>query len=66
MKNLEPELAEVEKFFTHLAQETDRGAALSAGAMLDDRLGDVLRGFLVKSKEVKLLFNGMNAPFGSL
>lgn len=63
---LEPELENIERFFSQLSKETDRGAALSAGAMLEDRLGDILKGFLIDSKNTDCLLKGMNAPFGTL
>ena len=66
MDILEPELDEVERFFRQFSKETDRGAALSAGAMLEDRLGDILKGFMINSKSTGILLKGTNAPFGSL
>ena len=65
-EKLEPELEEIQRFFNQFHGETDRGAALSAGAMLEDRLGDILIGFLVESDQTAELFKGMNAPFGTL
>ncbi|WP_126456712.1 MltR family transcriptional regulator [Sulfuriflexus mobilis] len=65
-KQLEPELEEIERFFSQFSKETDRGAALTAGAMLEDRLGDIIKGFLIDSKESEKLLKGTNAPFGTL
>lgn len=66
MSNLEPELDQLERFFEKLHPESDRGAALTAGAMLEDRLGDILGGFLIEEKEAKQLLVGFNAPLGTL
>ena len=66
MDKLEPELEEIERFFSQFHKETDRGAALSAGAMLEDRLGDILKSFLIVSEQSEKLLKGMNAPFGTL
>jgi len=65
-KKLEPEIEEIERFFCQFSKETDRGAALTAGAMLEDRLGDIIKGFLIDAKESEKLLKGMNAPFGTL
>ena len=66
MSDLEPELDQLERFFEQLHPETDRGAALTAGAMLEDRLGDILRGFLIEEEEADRLLSGFNAPLGTL
>ena len=63
---MEPEIEEIERFFCQFSKETDRGAALTAGAMLEDRLGDIIKGFLIDAKESEKLLKGMNAPFGTL
>ena len=64
--NLEPELEQIQKFFAQFVAETDRGAALAAGAILEDRLGDILMAFLADDKESKKILKGPQAPLGGL
>jgi len=40
------------------------GAALAAGALLDNIMARIIRAFRIDNKGVKGLFDGANAPFG--
>lgn len=50
----------------HSSGESDRGLVLSVAAQADAYLEDILRAFLVDHSDVKDLFEGPYAPFGSL
>lgn len=54
------------EFLTEFNKETERGAALTAAAFLDDLLQNVLESFLIKNKSRKSLIDGFNAPLGTL
>ena len=58
------------KYFSELLkefqEESDRGAALVGGALIDSRLKRILISHLINSKIIKELFGGANAPLGSL
>ena len=60
-----PELDEFTKFGAVFERESDRGAALVAAAMLDDRLKAMLAAFLIESSEAEQLLAGFNAPLGT-
>jgi len=60
------EIDQLDRFLQQFSSESDRGAALTAGAMLEDRLGEILRTFLVDSPEASKLLDGFNAPLGTL
>lgn len=57
---------EVGKAFKHSANESDRGITLIIAAHLDDCLRRLIESFLIDSKEIKELFEGPFAPFGTL
>jgi hypothetical protein len=61
----EPEINELGQFLDEFNKETDRGAALTATAYLDERLNDILTSFFVDAKEVQELLYGFNAPLGT-
>lgn len=65
MEHAEPELVEVSRFLASFNRESDRGAALIAAAYVDDRLADVLGGFLADLPVAKELLSGFNAPLGT-
>jgi len=46
-------------------KESDRGAVLVAGTMLDERLKEILKSFLSDSKSTLNLIEGFNAPLGT-
>jgi mannitol operon repressor len=60
-----PHLREFSAFLQEFNKETERGAALAAGAMLEDQLGKVLEAFLIPNKGANDLLKGFNAPLGS-
>jgi mannitol operon repressor len=61
----EPEIEQLGKFLASFNKESDRGAALVAASMLDDRLEQILIGFFVESSAAKDLLSGFNAPLGT-
>lgn len=54
------------EFLAEFNKETERGAALTAAAFLDDLLQTVLEALLIKNKSGKSLVYGFNAPLGTL
>lgn len=66
-KSLEdmPHLHDFARFLDEFNAETPRGAALTAGAMIDDILLKVLQSFLVPCEQSERLLVGFNAPLGS-
>lgn len=61
----EPEIEELERFLIKFNKESDRGAVLVAGTMLDERLKEILKSFLLDSKSTVDLLEGFNAPLGT-
>lgn len=53
------------EFLAELNQENDRGAALVAAAMLDERLKEILAAYFVDSTHSNALLSGFNAPLGT-
>ena len=62
----EPEVEALGKFLAEFNRESDRGAALTAAAVLDDRLSEILAAFLADTPSAKELISGFNAPLGTL
>jgi DNA-binding MltR family transcriptional regulator len=62
----EPEVAALGIFLSEFNRESDRGAALTAAAVLDDRLAEILAAFFADTPSAKELIAGFNAPLGSL
>jgi DNA-binding MltR family transcriptional regulator len=62
----EPEVEALSRFLSEFNRESDRGAALTAAAVLDDRLNDILVAFLADTASAKELLSGFNAPLSSL
>ena len=60
-----PHLREFAAFLDELNKESERGAALIAGAMLDDLLERSIRAFLLEHEEVVRLLKRFNAPLGT-
>jgi mannitol operon repressor len=54
----------VHQMLTHISTETDRGAILSAAAILDDTLVDLLKAFLLSNASTEKLVTGFEAPLG--
>lgn len=65
MKDTEPEIQQLGHFLSEFNKESDRGAALVAASMLDERLQEVLTNFFVESRTSKELLVGFNAPLGT-
>jgi mannitol operon repressor len=63
--NDEPEIKALGQFLLEFNKESDRGSALVAAAMLDERLKEILTAFLVESKTSTELVSGFNAPLGT-
>jgi hypothetical protein len=53
-------------FVKELRHESDRGLALVATALIDDRLAETLRAFFRKTPSTRKLLDEGNAPLGSL
>jgi DNA-binding MltR family transcriptional regulator len=62
----EPEVEELDRFLSEFNRESDRGAALTATAVLDDRLAEILGAFFADTASAKELIVGFNAPLGTL
>lgn len=62
---MEPEIQQLSHFLGEFNKESDRGAALVAASMLDERLQEILSNFLVQSPTSKELLGGFNAPLGT-
>ena len=65
MNRAEPEMIELGQFLAAFNEESDRGAALVAAAMLDERLEQVLRAFFLKTRASEDLLSGFSAPLGT-
>ena len=65
MSNLEPEIRELSEFLTEFNKESDRGAALAAAALLDERLVEMLKYFFADVQASENLLTGFNAPLGT-
>ncbi len=62
---LDPELDELGDFLAAFNHETERGSALVAASMLDQRLREILEAFLVPGLSTQELLSGFNAPLGT-
>lgn len=66
LKNDTPtEILQLGAFLNNFNQESDRGAALSAAAVLEDRLEEIIKTFLRDCKSSSKLLDGFNAPIGT-
>lgn len=61
-----PEFVELSKFAKEFQEESDRGAALVASSLLDERLKKILESFFTDVSSSKDLLEGFNAPLGTL
>ena len=61
----EPEVEQLGRFLAFFNKESDRGAALVAASMLDERLEQILSAFFIESSAAKELVSGFNAPLGT-
>lgn len=55
----------IRDLLSHIIEETDRGAIISAAAALDDVLVDLISGFLRDNNSSKKLLTGYDAPLGT-
>jgi mannitol operon repressor len=60
-----PHLTEFTSFLEDFNQETERGAALAAAAMLDSLLSRILSAYLIENSGLKSLIEGVNAPLAT-
>ena len=65
MREMEPEVEELTIFLTEFNQESNRGAVLAAGSLLDERLKSILGAFLADVPASQALLSGFNAPIGT-
>jgi len=65
MKKIEPELKAISEFLSGFNKESDRGAALTAAALLDERLCEILKVFFADVSASDNLLAGFNAPLGT-
>jgi len=66
LEETHPHLMGFVEFLGEFNKETARGAALAAGAFLDDLLGAIINAFLVLNDSRRKLTDGFNAPLGTL
>jgi len=59
------EILKLSEFLHLFNSESDRGAALLAGAMLDEAVLGILRAFLIPGEQTDLLLSEFNAPLGT-
>ncbi|MFW1774137.1 transcriptional regulator [Acinetobacter seifertii] len=65
-KNETPsEILQLGAFLSNFNKESDRGATLSAAAVLEDRLEEIIKTFLQDCKSSVRLLDGFNAPIGT-
>lgn len=65
MKKLETEVKELSEFLKEFNKESDRGGVLIAASYLDEILGEILKVFMVETKEAQEMIFGFNAPIGA-
>ncbi|PKB43054.1 mannitol repressor [Cellulophaga sp. RHA19] len=61
----EPEMKELGEFLNSFNKESDRGAVLLAGSILDEWLLEIIESYLIKDKVSKELLLGFGAPLGT-
>lgn len=61
----EPEVEQLGMFLLAFNKESDRGAALVAASMLDERLMQILMAFFIESSAARELVSGFSAPLGT-
>ena len=64
-RDREPEFVQFGEFLATFNKESDRGAALVAASMLDERLEEILHSFFVETTASRDLLAGFNAPLGT-
>lgn len=65
MRNIS-EIKELGLFLKDFNGESDRGAVLIAASLIDQRLMEILEGYLIENKQSSDLFSQPNAPLGTL
>lgn len=60
-----PQLETFSKFLKEFQDESDRGAAIIAGSMLDDKLKTVLSDFFIETRQTKELLEGASSPLST-
>jgi len=60
-----PKIEVFSKFLREFQDETDRGAAIIAVSMLDEKLKEILYDFFIDCKQTKDLLDGYNTPLGT-
>lgn len=60
-----PEILNLGAFLNNFNKESDRGAALSVAAVLEDHLAEIIKSFLKDSRSSHKLLDGFNAPIGT-
>ena len=63
--NDNPKVDIFSKFLKEFQDETDRGASIMAGSILDEKLKKILYDFLIDCKQTKDLIDGYGAPIGT-
>lgn len=66
MRDAEPEIRELSEFLSEFNKESDRGSALTAAAVLDERLEEILSAYFADVPAKQELLSGYNAPLGTL
>ena len=61
----EEDIKDFSAFLREFQDETDRGAALVGAAVIDDRLAETLRAFMVSNNAASALLDGGTAPLGT-
>jgi mannitol operon repressor len=59
------DIADFSSFLREFQGETDRGAALVGAAVIDHRLRETIRAFMVSDAAASVLLDGGSAPLGS-
>ena len=65
MASTESEIQQLAQFLSEFNKESDRGAALVAASMIDERLEEMLGSFFTDTPASKDLLSGFNAPLGT-
>jgi len=60
-----PKIKDFSHFLKVFQNETDRGAVLVAGTLLEEKLRVIIESFLINTKESSDILSGFNAPLGT-
>lgn len=61
-----PHLKDFFPLLNQLNKESHRGAAVLSCSFIEDQLANIIRSFLIDTKEAEKLLEGFNAPLGTL